>query len=76
MRIIYQSGELKLSLTKKEIQHIVNSSGNPVTMDIKMLKVLHEDISDCVKAHWSNIEVWEAIEEHLASQKSISKKEK
>jgi hypothetical protein len=45
-------------------------------MDIKMLKVLHEDISDCVKAHWSNVEVWQAIEEHLASQKSISKKEK
>ena len=74
MRIIYQSGELKLSLTKKEIKHIVDNSGSPVTMDIKMLKVLHEDISDCVKAHWSNVEVWQAIEEHLASQKSISKK--
>lgn len=75
MRIMYQNGELKLSLTKQEIKHIVDNTGSPVTMDIKMLKVLHEDISDCVKAHWSNVEVWEAIEEHLASQKSISKKE-
>ena len=76
MRILYQSGELKLSLTRQEIDHVVEHTGTPVTMDIKMLKVLHEDISDCVKAHWSNVEVWQAIEEHLASQKSISKKEK
>jgi hypothetical protein len=37
MRIIYQNGELKLSLTKQEIKHIVDNSGSPVTMDIKML---------------------------------------
>ena len=32
-------------------------------------EVLHEDVSNCVKAHWSNVEVWEAVEEHLRSQK-------
>lgn len=73
MRIIYQSGELKLSLTKQEIDHVVENTGTPVTMDIKMLKVLHEDISKAVLNHWSNVEVWEALESH---QKYVNSKTK
>jgi len=41
-----------------------------------MLKVLHEDISKAVLSHWSNVEVWEAIEEHLKSHKNKSKSKK
>jgi len=34
------------------------------------LKVLHEDISKCVMAHWSKVEVWDALESH---QKTVRK---
>jgi hypothetical protein len=73
MRIMYQNGELLLSLTRDEVDHVSESKGTPVKMDIKMLKVLHEDISKAVLSHWSNVEVWEAIEEHLKSHKNKSK---
>ena len=45
MRIMYQNGELLLSLTRDEVDHVSENKGTPVKMDIKMLKVLHEDIS-------------------------------
>ena len=76
MRIMYQSGELLLSLTRDEVDHVSKNKGTPVKMDIKMLKVLHEDISKAVLNHWSNVEVWDAIEEHLKSHKNTSKSKK
>ena len=76
MRIMYQNGELLLSLTRDEVDHVNKNKGTPVKMDIKMLKVLHEDISKAVLNHWSNIEVWDAIEEHLKSHKNTSKSKK
>ena len=55
MRIMYQNGELLLSLTRDEVDHVSKNKGTPVKMDIKMLKVLHEDISKAVLNHWSNV---------------------
>ncbi len=76
MRITYLNGELMLSLTKEEVDHVYENKGRPVKMDIGQLKVLHEDVSKAVLSHWSNVGVWQAIEEHLASQKDTTKKEK
>ena len=59
MRIVYQSGELYVSFTHAEVDHIVENRGKPAKMDISWLKTLHEDISKCVMAHWSAVEVWD-----------------
>ena len=74
MRVTYQSGEVYLSMTKEEGDHIYENKGKPVPIGVRTLKILHEDVSNCVKAHWSNVEVWEAVEEHLRSQKNTTKK--
>ena len=76
MRIMYQSGEVYLSLTGEEIDHLYENKGKPVPIGVRTLKVLHEDVSKAVLNHWSNVEVWDAIEDHLESQKSKSKLEK
>jgi hypothetical protein len=69
MRIMYQNGEVFLSLTRDEVDHIYENKGQPVALGIRTLKVLHEDVSKAVLHHWSNVEVWDAIEEHLESHK-------
>jgi len=74
MRVTYQSGEVYLSMTKEEVDHLYKNKGKPVPIGVRTLKILHEDVSNCVKAHWSNVEVWEAVEEHLRSQKNTTKK--
>ena len=76
MRVMYQSGEVYLSMTKEEVDHLYKNKGNPVPIGVRILKILHEDVSNCVRAHWSNVEVWEAVEEHLRSNKSKSKSKK
>ena len=76
MRVTYQSGEVYLSMTKEEVDHLYKNKGNPVPIGVRTLKILHEDVSNCVRAHWSNVEVWEAVEEHLQSHKSKSKSKK
>jgi hypothetical protein len=75
MRITYNNGELNLSLTNEEVDHIADNKGRSIPMDISWLKVLHEDISKCVLAHWSAVEVWDASEAHQKTVKNISKKE-
>ena len=57
------------------MDHIADNKGRSIPMDISWLKVLHEDISKCVLAHWSAVEVWDALEAHQKTVKSISKKE-
>jgi hypothetical protein len=76
MRVTYQSGEVYLSMTKEEVDHLYKNKGNAVPIGVRTLKILHEDVSNCVRAHWSNVEVWEAVEEHLRSNKSKSKSKK
>jgi len=73
MRIVYQSGELYISLTHAEVDHIVENKGKPTKVDISWLKILHEDISKCVMAHWSAVEVWDALESHQKTAISKSK---
>ena len=76
MRVTYQSGEVYLSMTKEEVDHLYKNKGNAVPIGVRTLKILHEDVSNCVRAHWSNVEVWEAVEEHLQSHKNKSKSKK
>ena len=58
---MYQNGEVFLSLTRDEVDHIYENKGKPVALGIRTLKVLHEDVSKAVLHHWSNVEVWDAI---------------
>ena len=74
MRVTYQSGEVYLSVTKEEADHIHENKGKPVPIGVRTLKVLLEDVSNCFKAHWSNVEVLEYVEEHVRSQKDTTKK--
>lgn len=76
MRITYNNGELNLSMTHNEAEYIYKNKGRSVKMDISWLKVLHEDISKCVLAHWSAVEVWDALESHQKTLKSTSKTKK
>jgi len=76
MRVMYQSGEVYLSLTGDEVDFLYKNKGKPVPIGVRTLKVLHEDVSKAVLNHWSNVEVWDAIEDHLQSHKSTSKLKK
>jgi len=67
MRIVYQDGDLYLSLTKAEVKNVSENNGTPIRLDLGNLKVLHEDINKAVMQHWSKVEVWEALEEHARS---------
>ena len=51
MRIMYQNGEIFLSLTRDEVDHIYENKGKPVALGIRTLKVLHEDVSKAVLHH-------------------------
>ena len=48
MRVTYQSGEVYLSMTKEEADHIHENKGKPVPIGVRTLKILHEDVSNCV----------------------------
>ena len=76
MRITYDNGELNLSMTHEEAEHVFKNKGKSVKMDISWLKVLHEDISKCVLAHWSAVEVWDALESHQKVINNTSKERK
>ena len=76
MRISYDNGKLHLSLTNDEVDYIYENKGSCVPMDISWLKVLHADISKCVMAHWSKVEVWDALESHQRTVKSMTKNKK
>lgn len=51
MRISYQEGKLYLSLRDEEVEYIYNNKHSVVEIDIKHLKVLHEDISNAVSQY-------------------------
>ncbi len=76
MRITYDNGNLNLSMTHEEAEHVFKNKGKSVKMDISWLKVLHEDISKCVLAHWSAVEVWDALESHQKVINNTSKERK
>ena len=70
MRITYQDGKLFVSLNDEEVDTFYKNKHKTVEIPIGFLKVLHEDISKCVMAHWSKVEVWDALESH---QKTVRK---
>jgi hypothetical protein len=75
-RIVYQDGKLYLSLTREEVKEAQDNLGRPIELDMGQLKVFQEDIHKAAMAHWSKVEVYNAIEEHQRSNKSTTKKKK
>jgi hypothetical protein len=75
-RILYQDGKLLLSLTKDEIKQAQENIGRPIEIPIGQLKVFQEDIHKAAMAHWSKVEVYNAIEEHQLSYNRKSKNKK
>jgi hypothetical protein len=75
-RITYQDGRLYLHLTKEEIQRASEDISMPVELPIDQLYVFKDDIQKAYMAHWSKVEVFQAIREHQVFQKSTSKKKK
>tara|TARA_Y100001938_G_scaffold144691_1_gene219787 strand:+ start:663 stop:836 length:174 start_codon:yes stop_codon:yes gene_type:complete len=49
MRITYHCGKLWLSLTTEERNDVNKKPGRAVQLDKKLIKILHEDISEVVK---------------------------
>jgi hypothetical protein len=54
MRIVYQSGKLYLSLTKDELKNI--ESGKPTEIDISLIPVLFQDISQITQERLKELE--------------------
>ena len=75
-RITYQDGRLYLHLTKEEIQRASEDISMPVELPIDQLYVFKDDIQKAYMAHWSKVEVFQAIKEHQVFQKSTSKNKK
>ena len=75
-RITYQDGRLYLHLTKEEIKKASEDISMPVELPIDQLYIFKDDIQKAYMAHWSKVEVFQAIREHQVFQKSTSKKKK
>ena len=67
-RITYQDGRLYLHLTKEEIQRASEDISMPVELPIDQLYVFKDDIQKAYLAHWSKVEVFQAIREHQVFQ--------
>ncbi len=76
MRITYQDKILRLHLTREECQRASDNIGKPIELELGNLKVLKEDIHEADMAHWSKVEVFNAIKEHQIFQKSTTKNKK
>jgi hypothetical protein len=76
MRITYQDKILRLHLTREECQRAYDNIGKPIELELGNLKVLKEDIHEADMAHWSKVEVFNAIKEHQIFQKSTTKNKK
>lgn len=76
MRITYQDGILRLVLTREECQRAYDNIGTPIDLPIGNLKMLKEDVHKADMAHWSKVEVHNAIEEHQLSYNRKSKNKK
>lgn len=76
MRITYQDKILRLHLTKEECQLAYDNIGKPIELPIGQLKMLKEDVHEADMAHWSKVEVFNAIKEHQIFQKSTTKNKK
>jgi hypothetical protein len=49
MRIMYQGGKLWLSLTKSELDDVNKKKGRATEMDIGLIPVLHDDITEIIR---------------------------
>jgi|TARA_E500000318_G_scaffold62636_3_gene57962 hypothetical protein len=52
MRISYENGSLYMSFTDEEVDQIASNKHTAIKVDIRKLKVLHEDVSNAVLQYW------------------------
>ena len=65
MRISYENGSLYMSFTDDEVDQIASNKHTAIKVDIRKLKVLHEDVSNAVLQYWRD----KGIDEELQKAK-------
>lgn len=65
MRISYEDGSLYMSFTDEEVDQIASNKHKAIKVDIRKLKVLHEDVSNAVLQYWRD----KGIDEELQKAK-------
>jgi|TARA_R100000030_G_scaffold69494_1_gene53251 hypothetical protein len=65
MRISYENGSLYMSFTDEEVDQIASNKHTAIKVDIRKLKVLHEDVSNAVLQYWRD----KGIDEELQKAK-------
>jgi len=65
MRISYENGSLYMSFTDEEVDQIASNKHKAIKVDIRKLKVLHEDVSNAVLQYWRD----KGIDEELQKAK-------
>jgi hypothetical protein len=65
MRISYENGSLYMSFTDEEVDQIASNKHTAIKVDIRKLKVLHEDVSNAVLQYWKD----KGIDEELQKAK-------
>ena len=67
MRIVYQSGKLYMSLTKKEYEDI--KPGKITEIDLSNARLLQKDISEVTYQMWKDIEIPQKLKECKCTKK-------
>ncbi len=65
MRISYENVSLYMSFTDEEVDQIASNKHTAIKVDIRKLKVLHEDVSNAVLQYWRD----KGIDEELQKAK-------
>jgi len=65
MWISYEDGSLYMSFTDEEVDQIASNKHTAIKVDIRKLKVLHEDVSNAVLQYWRD----KGIDEELQKAK-------
>ena len=62
MRISYENGSLCMSFTDEEVDQIARNKHTAIKVDIRKLKVLHEDVSNAVSQYWRDQNIDERLQ--------------
>jgi|TARA_R100000482_G_scaffold71492_2_gene27173 hypothetical protein len=62
MRINYENGSLYMSFTDEEVDQIASNKHTAIKVDIRKLKVLHEDVSNAVSQYWRDQNIDERLQ--------------
>ena len=62
MRISYENGSLFMSFTDEVVDQIASNKHTAIKVDIRKLKVLHEDVSNAVSQYWRDQNIDERLQ--------------